>query len=167
MANQELGSLQPVHNVKPYKHVEGTHQIEHFFRAVAGLDIDKEDIKRYYNFVEQKMRDMLLMAQRCAKANDRIRVEPRDLPITMGLQESIHAFETFDLDIGLARILDRAVPEPRLDLAYSDEIEARLAAIAGGLSFAVARAFRVIDPESKHPATEQWERAFEIFDLLL
>jgi len=94
MANQELGSLQPVHNVKPYKHVEGTHQIEHFFRAVAGLDIDKEDIKRYYNFVEQKMRDMLLMAQRCAKANDRIRVEPRDLPITKGLQESIHAFET-------------------------------------------------------------------------
>jgi len=167
MANENLGALQPVHNVKPYKHVEGTQQIEHFFRVVAGLDVDKEDIKRYYNFVEQKMRDLLLMAQRCAKANDRIRVEPRDLPITKGMQESIHAFEALDVDIGLGRILERMVPEPRIDLAYSDEIEARLAAVAGGLSFAVARAFRVIDPESRHPATEQWERAFQIFDLLL
>ena len=87
MANQNLGSLQPVHNIKPYKHAEGTHQIEHFFRVAAGLDVDKEDIKRYYEFVEEKMRDLLLMAQRCAKANDRIRVEPRDLPITKGMQE--------------------------------------------------------------------------------
>jgi hypothetical protein len=107
------------------------------------------------------------MAQRSAKANDRIRVEPRDLPITKGLQESVYAFEAIDVEIGLKRILDRAVPEPAIDLAYSDEIEARLGAVAGGLSFAVARTFRVIDPESRHPATEQWERAFQIFDLLL
>lgn len=167
MANQNLGSLQPVHNIKPYKHVEGTHQIEHFFRVAAGLDVDKEDIKRYYEFVEEKMRDLLLMAQRCAKANDRIRVEPRDLPLTKGLQDSMYAFEAVDVEIGLGRILERAVPEPPLDLAYSDEIEARLAAIAGGLSFAVARSFRVIDPQSKHPATEQWEQAYQIFDLLL
>jgi Domain of unknown function (DUF1931) len=167
MPNQNLGPLQPVHNVKPYKHVQGTHQIEHFFRAAAGLDVAKEDIKRYFEFVDQKIADLLLIAQRSAKANDRIRVEPRDLPITKGLQESIYAFEAVDVEIGLGRILDRAVPEPPIDLAYSDEIEARLASIAGGLSFAVARTFRVIDPQSRHPATEQWERAFQIFDLLL
>jgi hypothetical protein len=161
------GPLQPVHNVKPYKRVQGTHQIEHFFRAAAGLDVDKEDIKRYYDFVDQKVVDLLLMAQRTAKTNDRIRVEPRDLPITKGLQESIHAFEALDLDIGLEPILDRAVPEPQLDLAYSDEIEAYLPAVAGGLTLAVARAFKIIDPQTKHPATQQWERAFQIFDLLL
>jgi hypothetical protein len=72
-----------------------------------------------------------------------------------------------DAEIGLGQILDRAVPEPRIDLAYSDELEARLGAIAGGLSFAVARTFRVIDPESRRPPTDQWERAFQIFDLLL
>ena len=167
MQNQDLGALQPVHNIKPYKHVAGINQIEHLFRVAGGLEVDKEDIKRYYEFVEEKMRDLLLMAQRSAKANDRIRVEPRDLPITKGLQESIYAFEAIDVEIGLKRILDRAVPEPAIDLAYSDEIEARLRAVAGGLSFAVARTFRVIDPESRHPATEQWERAFQIFDLLL
>ena len=48
-------------------------------------DVDKEDIKRYYEFVEHT-----------AKANDRIAVEPRDLPITKGLQESIHAFEVLE-----------------------------------------------------------------------
>ena len=164
---QTPGPLQPVHNVKPYKRVQGTHQIEHFFRAAAGLDVDKEDIKRYYDFVDQKVADLLLMAQRTAKANDRIRVEPRDLPITKGLQESIHAFEALDLDIGLEPILHRAVPEPQLDLAYSDEVEAYLPAVAGGLTLAVARAFKIIDPQTKHSATQHWERAFQIFDLLL
>ena len=167
MQNQDLGPLQPVHNVKPYKRVQAIHQLEHFFRVAAGLEIDKEDIRRYYEFVQQKIADLLLMAQRTAKANDRIRVEPRDLPITKGLQESIYAFEALDVDIGLERILEKAVPEPQIDLAYSDEIEARLPAIAGGLSFAVARTFTIIDPQSKHPATQHWERAFQIFDLLL
>ena len=167
MDSHDVGPLQPVHNVKPYKRVQGIHQIEHFFRVAAGLEIDKEDIRRYYAFVEQKIRDLLLMAQRTAKANYRIRVEPRDLPITKGLQESMHAFEALDVDIGLEGILEKAVPEPPMDLAYSDEIEARLPVIAGGLSFAVARAFTIIDPQSKHLAAEQWERALQIFDLLL
>jgi hypothetical protein len=48
---QDAGPLQPVHNLKPYMHVQGTHQIEHFFRAAA-LDVDKGD--RYYDFVDQE-----------------------------------------------------------------------------------------------------------------
>jgi hypothetical protein len=111
--------------------------------------------------------DLLLVAQHVVKANKRARVELWHLPITRGLQESIHAFEALDLDIGLGRILDRAVLEPMLDLPYSAEIETRLPAIEGGLSLAVARTFKIIDPESKHPATGEWERAFQNFDLLL
>jgi uncharacterized protein DUF1931 len=42
-----------------------------------------------------------------------------------------------------------------------------LPVIAGGLSLAIAHAFKIIDPQIKHPATEEWERAFQIFDLLL
>ena len=167
MQIQDAGPLQPVHNLKPYKHVQGTHQIEHFFRAAAGLDVDKEDIKRYYDFVDQKVADLLLMAQRTARANKRVRVEFYDLPLTKGLQESVHAFEAMDIDIGLERILERTVPEPQFDRPYSDETEVRLPAIAGGLSLALARTFKIIDPETKHPATEQWERAFQVFNLLL
>jgi hypothetical protein len=165
MQNQGPGPLQPVHNLEPYKHVQGIHQIEHFFRAAAGLEVDKADIKRYYDFVDQKVIDFLLVAQHTAKANGRVRVELRDLPVTKGLQESIQAFKALDLDIGLERILDRTVPEPQIDLPYSEETEARLPAIAGGLSVALARTFKIIDPRTKHPATEEWERAFRIFDL--
>jgi hypothetical protein len=167
MQKEDPGPAQPVHNLKPYKRAEGIHQIEHFFRAAAGLEIDKSDIRRYYNFVDQKVADLLLTAQHTAKANKRVRVELRDLSITKGLQESIHAFEALDLDIGLERILDRAVPEPMMDLPYSEETEARLPAIAGGLSLAVARTFKITDPQIKHPATEECERAFQIFNLLL
>ncbi len=167
MQNEDRDPLQAVHNLKLYKRVEGGRQIEHFFRAAAGLEIDKEGVKHYYEFVDQKVADLLRMAERTAKANNRVAVEPRDLPLTKGLQESIRAFEALDLDIGLERILDRTVPEPELRLAYSEETEARLPAIAGGLSLAVARTFKIIDPQSKHPATEQWQRAFQIFDLLL
>jgi hypothetical protein len=116
MEIQDAGPLQPVHNLKPYKHVQGTHQIEHFFRAAAGLDVDKEDINRYYDFVDQKAADFFLVAHDTAKANDRIAVEPRDLPITKGLEENIHAFEALDWDIGLERILEKAVLEPQMDL---------------------------------------------------
>ena len=167
MATQNWSPDPSVHNRKPYKRVEGTHQIVHFFRAAAELEIDKEDLKRYYDFVDQKIADLLLIAQHTAKSNDRTAVEPRDLPIPKGLQESIHAFEKLDVDIGLERILDKTVPEPSYDLPYSDETEARLPGIAGGLSLALARTFKVIDPKMKHPATEMWERAFAIFNQLL
>jgi hypothetical protein len=171
MQNRDAGAprpaLQPVHNLKPYKHAQGVHQIERFFRVAAGLQVDKEDIKRYFEFVDQQIDDLLLIAQHTAKANGRIRVELRDVPVTKGLQESIHAFESLDLDIGLERILRGNVPEPQIDLPYSEETEARLPAIAGGLSLALARTFQILDPRAKHPATEEWERAFRVFDLLL
>ena len=167
MATQNLGPMQPVHNIKPYKRVQGTHEIEHFFWAAAELEVDKEDLKRYYNFIDHKIADLLLMAQRTAMSNERMAVELRDLPLTKGLEESIRAFEKLDLDIGLERILGQEVPEPQDDLPYNEETESRLPAIAGGLSLALARTFKVIDPAMKHPGTETWERAFEIFDLLL
>ena len=46
-----------VRNLNPYKRVQGTRQVEHFFRAVAGLDVRKADVKRYYDFVDRKVSD--------------------------------------------------------------------------------------------------------------
>jgi hypothetical protein len=129
--------------LKPYKRVEGTHQVEHFFRAAAGLDVDKDYIKRYYVFIDQKIDDSP-SAQYLAKANDRITVEPRGLPITKRLQQCVHDFDALDLDIGLRRILEHAVPEPQIDLLYREETGARLPAIADGLSLAFARTFKII-----------------------
>jgi hypothetical protein len=154
--------------VKPYKRVGGIHQMEHLFRVAASVDINKSDVERYYDFVDHKVSDLLLMGQAAATANRRDTVEAWDLPITKGLQESIHAFEQLDLEIGLEPILERSIPRPAdLDRPYSEKTETRLPAIAGGLSVALARAFKIIDPDLKNPVSEHWECAFRIFDQLL
>jgi hypothetical protein len=145
----------------------GVAKFERFFRAAAGLDIDKEDLRRYSEFVNHKIYDLLLRGQATATANGRDVIDPQDLPITKGLQECIHAFKKLDGEIELKSILDHITARPPLDLAIRDVTEARLAEIAGGLSVALARAFKLINPDIKNPVTEDWERAFRIFDLLL
>ena len=62
-------------------------KFERFFRLAASLDVDKSDIKRYADFVNQKIYDLLLMGAATAKANDRDVIQPWDLPMTKGLQE--------------------------------------------------------------------------------
>ena len=142
-------------------------KFERFFRLAAGLDVDKSDLKRYSTFVNNKIYDLLLRAQAAAKANGRDIIEPHDLPIAKGLQERIHEFRTIDEQIELQPILDHLAARPPLDLAYSEETEARLPAIAGGISVALAQTFKVIDPDLRNPQTQHWETVLRIFDLLL
>ncbi len=142
-------------------------KFERFFRLAAGLDVDKSDLKRYSDFVNDKIYDLLLRAQAAAKANGRDVIEPHDLPITKGLQERIHEFRRIDEQIELQPILDQLAARPPLDLAYSEETEARFPEIAGGISVALAHSFKVIDPDLKNPQTKHWECVLRIFDLLL
>jgi Domain of unknown function (DUF1931) len=114
----------------------GIAKFERFFRLSAGLDIDKADLKRYSDFVNGKIHDLLLRGQAAAKANDRVTIEPFDLPITKGLQERIHEFRRLDEQIELKPILDHLAALPPLDLANSEETTARLSEIAGGISVA-------------------------------
>jgi hypothetical protein len=64
-------------------------------------------------------------------------------------------------------ILDHLTSRPPLDLAYDVETETRLPAVAGGLSVALARSFKIIDSHLKNPNSEHWRRSMRIFDLLL
>src|SRR5258708_18171975 len=166
MHKPRMSPLDPVHNVKEYKRVQGIHQIEHFFRAAASLEIDKEDIRRYYDFVDKKIVDLLLVAQHTAKANGRVAVEIRDLPIAKGLQESIQAFRVLDTDVGLERILESAIPEPRSDLPFSPEVERRLPEIAGGINFCGAGSLLIFHTISNNTPPEKQGTAFHIYSLL-
>ncbi|MCU1461637.1 MAG: hypothetical protein JWO37_1712 [Acidimicrobiales bacterium] len=140
---------------------------ERFFRIEGGLDVDKDDLKRYRDFIGGKIHDLLVVAEATAKANIRDVIEPWDLPITKGLQERIHEFEKIDEDVELEPILEQLATWPQLDLALSDETQAGLPAVAGGLSVALAHLFTIIDPTVKNPSTAHWERAFRTFRLLL
>src|SRR5258708_17355061 len=44
---------------------------------------------------------------------------------------------------------------------------ARLPEVVGGLSVALARAFKIIDVDLKNPASRHWQQCFRIFDLLM
>jgi hypothetical protein len=143
------------------------HTFERFFRAAASLDVDKQDIERHSEFVHDKLADLMVRAEGVAKANLRDLIEPWDLPITKGLQERIHEFDKLDDEIELEPILGRLATWPQLELEITEETKLFLPRVAGGLSVALAHAFKIIDPDLKNPQTAQWERAFELFDLLL
>ena len=147
--------------------VVGVAKFERFFRRAAELDVDKDDLKRYSDFANRKLYDLLLIGQATAAANGRDIVAPQDLPVTKGLQESIHAFRRMDEELELEPILTQMSVYPPLDRTPSDETEARLPLILGGLSLALARVLKIIDPDLKNPGSEHWERAFRTFDLVL
>ncbi|GII94180.1 DUF1931 family protein [Sinosporangium siamense] len=142
-------------------------RFERFFRSAAGVDVDKGDLRRYGDFVNDKVYDLLMIGQAHAKANGRDIIEPWDLPVTKGLQESIHRFRLLDEDVELKPILEQLAKLPPLDLSIGEETVGRLPEIVGGLSVALAQTFKIVDPEVKNPATEQWERTIGVFDLLL
>jgi hypothetical protein len=147
--------------------IMGVSKFERFFRAAAGLDVDKSDLKRYSDFVSTEIYDMFLIGRAHAKANGRDIIEAHDMPITKGLQESIHDFRKLDEDIELEPLLEYFASQPPLEIAISDAARDALPEIAGGLSVALARTFKILDPDLRNPQTEHWEKAIAIFSLLL
>jgi len=54
----------------------GVARFERFFRVAAGLDIDKQDLKRYSDFINHKVYDLLIRGEAAAKANGRDIIQP-------------------------------------------------------------------------------------------
>lgn len=145
----------------------GIPRIERLMREAAGLKIDKSDLRRHEEFVNRKIHDLLQRACAIAKANGRDVVLPHDVPVTAGLQQCIHAFRALDEGVEVRPILDHLAKLPQLELDFSNEVTASLPDLAGGLSVALARSFKIVDPGLKNPDTADWERAFALFDLLV
>jgi hypothetical protein len=145
----------------------GFTKFERFFRAAGGVTVDRDDVKRYLEFVNDAIYDLLLMGQATAKANARDVIEPWDMPITSGLQECVHGFERIDEEIELRPVLDSLAARPPLAAALSEETQARLPLIFGGISVALARTFKLLDTEMKTVGNQEWERAFTLFRLLI
>jgi hypothetical protein len=147
--------------------VMGFTKFERFFRAAGDVSVDRDDVKRYLDFVNDAIHDLLLMGQAAAKANARDIIEPWDLPVTKGLQESMHGFERIDEEIELRPLLESLAARPPLDAALSEETQARLPLIFGGISVALARTFKLIDADLMAVHSVEWERTFSLFRLLI
>lgn len=147
--------------------IAGISRLERLLREAAGLDIDKSDLRRHEEFVNRKIHDLLQRGCAIAKANARDVVLPQDVPITAGLQHCIHEFRALDEDAEARPILERLAKLPPLELDFSDEVAGSLPDLAGGLTIALARSFKIVDPDLKNPRTAEWDRVFALFDLLL
>ncbi len=142
-------------------------QFERLFREAASLDIDKNDIKRTTDFINRRLYDLLLLAQATARANGRDIIEAHDLPLTKGLQASLHAFKALNEKLALAPILEQLARLPTLDLDYSEELEQRLPELAGAITVSLARVFRAVYPKLKNPGSAEWQTIDEIYEVLL
>jgi hypothetical protein len=147
--------------------VVGIPQVQRFFRAAGGVDVDKEDVKRYREFVDNEIDDIVTAGRDTAKWNGRDVIAPQDLPITAGLQEQIRAFGKLENADDLREYLRGTVRRPPGDVTFDDETEDVLIEVFGGLSVALARSFRLLDAQVKNPTTEHWDRAFDLFRLLV
>ena len=147
--------------------VMGVKKFEQFFRAAGGLDVDRDDIKRYLDFSNDVIYDLLVRGRAVARANVRDVIEPWDLPITAGLQQSIHWFRNLDQEIELRPILEAVAARPPLDATLDEATERYLPEVFGGVSVALARSFTLIRAGVKAVHSEDWERAFSLFRLLI
>ncbi|MGA1874167.1 MAG: DUF1931 family protein [bacterium] len=145
----------------------GVDKFEQLFRQAADLDIDKSDLRRLNDFIQQKVYDLLLISQAVARANGRDIIEPWDIPITRGLQESMNEFRFFEANLEIRPILEQLTPMPMLNCDYSEETRGKLPEIVGALTVSLAKTFKVLDPDLKNPRSEHWEQAFSIFNILL
>lgn len=147
-------------------HPSGIPVFERFFRSVASIKIDKNDVRRFREFVDEQIDDIAIAGRNSAKWNGRDMVVVQDLPITKGVQERMREFDKLQEAEEIRELLRQVTRQPPGDVAFAEDTERLLPELFGGLSIALARSFRVVDATVSHPSTEHWNRVFTLFRLV-
>ncbi|GAS86648.1 DUF1931 family protein [Mycolicibacterium brisbanense] len=147
-------------------HPSGIPVFERFFRSVASINIDKNDVRRFREFVDEQIDEVAIAGRNSAKWNGRDVIVAQDLPITKGLQERMREFDKLEEAEEIRELLRQVVRQPPGDVTFAEDTEHLLPELFGGLSIALARSFRVVDATVSHPSTEHWNRVFTIFRLM-
>jgi Domain of unknown function (DUF1931) len=143
--------------------MEGIPELERFLRSVAGVDADTADVYRLYTFVDEKVEAMAFAGRNAARANGRDVIAPHDLPITACLRDQMHDFSSREEADELRQVLGGTPRRPPGDVTFGEGTQAHLDEAFGGIALALARAFRILDPELQHPTVEHWTRVFELY----
>ena len=144
----------------------GIPQIQRFFRAAGGVGVDKADVRRFTEFVDERVDALAVAGRDAARWNGRDVIAPQDLPITKGLQERMREFARMDEAAELRTWIQGSLRRPPDAVTCGEETEDVLVEVFGGMSLALARSFRLLDGQLKNPSTEHWDRAFDLFRLL-
>jgi hypothetical protein len=147
-------------------HPSGIPVFQRFFRSVASIKIDKNDVRRFREFIDEEIDDIAISGRNSATWNRRDVVVAQDLPITKGVQERMREFDKLEEAQEIRELLRQVVRQPPADVTFADETEELLPELFGGLSIALARSFRVVDPTVTKPSPEHWNRVFTLFRLV-
>jgi hypothetical protein len=145
----------------------GIPEVQRFFRAAGSVDVDKTDVDRFRAFVDEKVDDIAIAGRDAARWNNRDVIAPQDLPITKGLQERMREFGKLDEADGIREWLRGTLRRPPDDVTFGEETEDVLTEVFGGISVALARSFRIVDPEAQNPTSQHWDRVFDLFRLTI
>jgi hypothetical protein len=151
---------------KGMTHPSGIPVFERFFRSVASIKIDKNDVRRFREFVDEQIDDIAIAGRNSAKWNGRDVIVAQDLPVTKGVQERMREFDKLEEAEEIRELLRQVVRQPPGDVTFAEDAEELLPDLFGGLSIALARSFRIVDPTVSNPSTEHWNRVFTLFRLV-
>ncbi len=147
--------------------IVGAVRFQELLHRTAGLKVDKEDLRRLQDLVGQKLNDLLVVASKNASANGRDIVTEMDLPLTLGLQESLRQFQSLGEQLEMRPILEKLATYPPLPYPLSLELEGLLPDLVGALILIIGQAIKVIDPEVVNPTTDHFERVTKLMSLVL
>src|ERR687893_106593 len=93
---------------------------ERFFRAVASIQTDKSDLRRFRDFVDQQTDDIAIAGRNSARWNGRDVVAPQDLPITKGLQERMREFDKLQTAGDMRDWIGQTLRRPPDDVTFDE-----------------------------------------------
>lgn len=77
-------------------HPSGIPIFERFFRSVASIKIDKDDVRRFREFVDEQIDDIAIAGRNSATWNGRDVIVAEDLSVTKGVQERMREFDKLE-----------------------------------------------------------------------
>ncbi len=147
--------------------VVGAKKLEVIFRKAAGLDIDHSKAKAITDIAEQKLYDLLLVAERNANLNGREVIWEADVPLTKGFLETIQKFKKLEEEIQVQDILNFLATMPPLKYPLEIELENKLPEIVGALLYIIANLIKEISPGTRKPSEEDIEKAKQVLNLTM
>ncbi len=147
--------------------VTGSHKIEALYKKAAGLRIDKNKVKKISDVVDQKLYDLLVVAEGNARYNGRDIIWMCDVPLTKAMKESMQKFKELEEALELQPILDHLAKLPPLKYSLEEELEKKLPDLVGTLIYVMANITKEFSPKDRTISAEEMEKAERILDLMI
>ncbi len=147
--------------------VTGAHKIEALYKKAAGLRIDKNKVKKISDVVDQKLYDLLVVAEGNARYNGRDIIWMCDVPLTKAMKESMQKFKELEEALELQPILDHLAKLPPLKYGLEEELEKKLPDLVGTLIFVMANITKEFSPKDRTISAEEMEKAERVLNLMI